>query len=265
VSAPGPATPEADGPSNAVVTLVAVHGNGGGAHRFTRVQAMTPPDCRLVAVTLPGFAGTPADQSLRSIADYAEVLARLLADQPRPRVVLGHGIGGSIVLELTQRHVGVVDGLILHAPVGTRLDRRLFPRLMSIPGARPLGQRLFASRLLRPIFGRLLFSRAVPPRYLDRFFDEYRQCSVFSQMFDLITPTWFRGLRPIELPSALLWGESERLLSVDQLQDYRVLLPRALTRRIPGWGHFPMIEQPDEYAAEIAALALALVRPGDRS
>ena len=97
---------------------------------------------------------------------------------------------------------------------------------MAVPGARALGQRLFASRLLRPIFRRLLFSRAVPPAYLDRFFEEYRQCSVFSQMFDLITPAWFQGLRPTELPSALLWGEAERLLSVDQVDDYRALLPR---------------------------------------
>jgi pimeloyl-ACP methyl ester carboxylesterase len=221
-----------------------------------------PPDVSLVAVTLPGFANVPADPSLRSLADFASCLSSLVAPLPRPRIVLGHGIGGSIALELVQRQADLVDGLILHAPVGTRLDRRLFPRLMAIPGARALGRRLFASRPLRPIFRRLLFSRAVPPQYVNRFFEEYRQCSVFSQMFDLITPTWFRGLRPVELPSALLWGEAERLLSVDQIDDYRALLPQAITRRVPGWGHFPMIERPDEYAAEIASLARSLA-PGE--
>ena len=100
----------------------------------------------------------------------------------------------------------------------------------------------------------------MPQGYLDRFFEEYRQCSVFSQMFDLITPTWFQGLRPTDLPSALLWGEAERLLAVEQIDDYRALLPRATIRRVPGWGHFPMIERPDEYAAEIAGLARPLLR-----
>src|SRR5688500_10896469 len=89
-------------------------------------------------------------------------------------------------------------------------------------------------------------------------FEEYRRCSVFSQMFDLITPTWFQALRPTELPSALLWGEAERLLAVEQIDDYRALLPRATVRRVPGWGHFPMIERPDEYASEIASLARSL-------
>jgi len=253
VSPPGDAPP-----AGRVVTLVAVHGNGGGARRFARVVPLMPPDVPLVAVTLPGFAAVPADPALRTIADYAACLSELLAPRPRPRVVLGHGIGGSIALELVQRQADMVDGLILHAPVGTRLDRRLFPRLMAVPGARALGQRLFASRPLRPILRRLLFSHAVPQGYLDRFFEEYRQCSVFSQMFDLITPAWFRGLRPIDLPSALLWGEAERLLAVEHLNDYRAILPRATIRRVPGWGHFPMIEQPDAYAAEIAALARTL-------
>jgi pimeloyl-ACP methyl ester carboxylesterase len=250
--------PGTDLPAGRVVTLVAVHGNGGGAHRFARVAPLMPSDVALVAVTLPGFAAVPADPSLRSLADFARHLAALVAPMPRPRIVLGHGIGGSIALELVQRQAELVDGLILHAPVGTRLERRIFPRLMAIPGARALGRRLFASRLLRPLVRRLLFSRAVPPDYLDRFFEEYRQCSVFSQMFDLITPAWFRGLRPTELPAVLLWGEDERLLAVDQVDDYRALLPRAATRRVPGWGHFPMIERPDEYAAEIASLARSL-------
>jgi pimeloyl-ACP methyl ester carboxylesterase len=241
------------------IVLIAVHGNGGGAHRFARVAPLMPANISLVAVTLPGFAAVPADPALRSLTDFADCLARLVRAQPRPRVVLGHGIGGSIALELVQREPDLLDGLILHAPVGTRLERRIFPRLMAIPGSRAIGQQIFSSRLFRPIFRRLLFSGPVPPAYLNRFFDEYRQCSVFSQMFDIISPAWFQTLQPVHLPSALLWGEAERLLTVDQLEDYRALLPAATTRRVPGWGHFPMIEQPAEYAAEIATLARSLV------
>ena len=66
-------------------------------------------------------------------------------------------------------------------------------------------------------------------------------------------------LRPIDVPAALLWGEAERLLAVDQVRDYQALLPRSTIRTVPGWGHFPMIERPDQYATEIAALARALV------
>jgi pimeloyl-ACP methyl ester carboxylesterase len=109
------------------------------------------------------------------------------------------------------------------------------------------------------LFKRLLFSQPVPPATLDRFFDEYRHCAMFGQMFDLITPAWFSSLHPVGLPAALLWGERERVLTVDQLADYHALLPHALVRTVPSWDHFPMIEQPEEYAAEIVSLTRELV------
>lgn len=240
------------------LTLIALHGNGGGAFRFERIKSHLPADISFRAVTLPGFADKPADPALRNLRDYAAYLQTLLAAEPRPLILLGHGIGGSLALEFVQHFAAHIDGLILHAPVGTRLESRFFPRLMALPGARALGQWLFSARLARPLFKRLLFSRPVPDDILDRFFDEYRHCTVFGQMFELITPAWFRSLRPIDLPAALLWGQRERVLKVDQVDDYRTLMPQAIIRTVPGWDHFPMIEQPEEYAHEIAELARKL-------
>jgi pimeloyl-ACP methyl ester carboxylesterase len=235
--------------------IVALHGNGGGAFRFELVKPFIAREFDFRAITLPGFADVQSDPSLRSMRDYALYLRKIIDTMPRPLVLLGHGIGGSIILDLVQNFAESIDGIILHAPVGARLERRFFPRLMSLPGARESGRLLFSSRLTRPLFKRLLFRKAVPAEYLRRFFQEYRQCSVFSQMFDLINIDWFESLRPVSLPSALLWGERERILRVDQIEDYRRLLPESIVRIVPGWDHFPMIEEPEQYAAEISELA----------
>ncbi|MEM9489387.1 MAG: alpha/beta hydrolase, partial [Myxococcota bacterium] len=128
-----------------------------------------------------------------------------------------------------------------------------------LPGARRLGQWLLSSRLTRPLWRRLFFTQAVPHDYLDRFFDEYRRCSVFGDMFDLITADWFRSLQPIHRPAVLLWGERERVLSSDQAEMFHALVPGARTRTIAHWDHFPMIEQPDEYAREVFRLVEQLV------
>ena len=242
------------------LTIVALHGNGGGAFRFERVKPYLPADMRFRPVTLPGFATLPRNPALQSLGDYAAYLRDLITSEPRPLVLLGHGIGGSVALEFARHFATDIDGLILHAPVGTRLESRLFPRLMALPGARAWGQWLFSARLTQPLFKRLLFSHPVPPDYLDRFFDEYRHCTVFGQMFDLITPAWFNSLKPVNLPAALLWGERERVLTVDQLNDYRSLLSHHIIRTVPGWDHFPMIEQPEEYAVEVVELARELVK-----
>src|SRR5262249_29810909 len=110
-------------------TMIALHGNGGGAFRFERLLPFIPANIRFQAVTLPGFARVPPDPQLTSLAAYAGHLKTLLAPEPRPLVLLGHGIGGSIALEFAQGNEGRLDGLILHAPVGARLDSRRFPRL----------------------------------------------------------------------------------------------------------------------------------------
>ncbi len=242
------------------LSIVAVHGNGGGAFRFSRLYHHMPDDVQFQAVTLPGFAGVPRDSHLRRMRDFADCVHRDVKAVGAPCVVLGHGIGASIVLELIQHDTAGIDGIILHAPVGTRLSTRWFPRLMAIPGAREVGRRLFASQMARPLFKRLLFSQPVPADILDRFFDEYRQCRVFSQMFDLITAAWFDTLRPVQLPAALLWGERERVLSPEQMQDYCHLLPGCMTHSVPDWDHFPMLEQPEAYAKTIVSLAQMLLR-----
>ncbi len=107
-------------------------------------------------------------------------------------MVLGHGIGGSIALDMVQRHD--IDGLILHAPVGTRLEKRWFPRLMKPEPVRTLIKWGISSRVTRPLIGRRFFSRNVPTDYRNQFLDEYGRADSFSQMFDIITPEWWNGL-----------------------------------------------------------------------
>lgn len=243
-----------------VITVVAVHGNGGGAHRFSLVTPEMLPGVVLHPITLPGFAAEPPDPALVTIQDYARCLGEFVAGVPRPRVVLGHGIGGSIALQLAQAPLPVLDGLILHAPVGANLDTRWFPFLMTLPGMRELGRRAYASTILRPLLRWMTFSGTVSRSYADQFFDEYGQCSVFGQMFDIITSAWFQRMQPVSVPSALVWGEAERVLGVEQVSEFRELLPDALVVTVPGWGHFPMAESPRSYADEISTLAQALVQ-----
>ncbi len=239
----------------APLTLIALHGNGGGGFRFARCAPHMPPQVRFVAPTLDGFAEKPPDPALQSLRDYAVRLAELIAPEPRPRVLLGHGIGGAFVLELLQQQPEAVDGVILHAPVGARLASRRFPKLMKPPIVRMAGKWLLSAPFMRPLWRQVFFHQPVPSEYLRRFFAEYGRCAVFGQMFDLITADWFKTLRPSEVRAGLLWGARERVLKVEHVEDYKALLPRHIVRIVPDWDHFPMIEQPEAYAAEVSALA----------
>jgi pimeloyl-ACP methyl ester carboxylesterase len=242
------------------VHIVAIHGNGGGGFRFARLHPFVPEHITLRTPTLPGFADVPRDSNFCTLADYAAYIKTIVEAVPTPRILLGHGIGGSLALEYLQHYSDSVQGVILHAPVGAQLEQRRFPKLMKLPGMAELGKQVFASPLFRPLWTRLLFHGEVPEDYLRQFFAEYRHCSAFAQMFDLITAQWFAGLEARAVPAVLLWGEREKVLRVAQLEAFLQLLPAAQRVTVPDWDHFAMIDAPEAYMMQIATLARILVK-----
>jgi pimeloyl-ACP methyl ester carboxylesterase len=241
------------------VTVIAVHGNGGGSFRFSMVAERVSSRIRFIAPDLPGFGYAGRPTPLLSIRSYAEWLADAIEATSSPRVLLGHGIGGAFVLELLQRHRDLCDAVILHAPVGAALNRRALPTLMKPRAMRWLAQRAIASRILRPLWERRFFRSPVPERYTDVFFSNYRKCAAFGPMFDMITPRWFNSLSPVDIPAVLLWGGQERVLAPSQASAYLRVLPQARTVIVPEWDHFPMLDAPTSYAEQISTLARELV------
>jgi pimeloyl-ACP methyl ester carboxylesterase len=49
------------------------------------------------------------------------------------------------------------------------------------------------------------------------------------------------------------------VLTPDQAADYQKLLPNSFIKIVPNWDHFPMIEQPEEYAQLVVELARLLL------
>ncbi len=230
-------------------SLIAIHGNGGGGYRFHRVEPYIPRDLQFFAVTLPGFGFSAKDPGIQSLQGFAEWLRQnVVSGAPRPCYLLGHGIGGSIACEYLQHFSDSVDGVILHAPVGAHLEQRWFPRLMRLPGMRPLAQHLLSAPLLTPLWQRLLFRKPVPRDVLRRFFAEYRACKVFGELFNWIDASWFRTLRPMPTPAVILWGEKERVLRSGQAASFEALFPAHHRILVSDWDHFPMLETPSHYA-----------------
>ena len=241
------------------IHVVAVHGNGGGSTRFAPLGDRLGDSVALSAIDLPGFNGVPLDPAATSVPAYADHLADRLPDD-RPIVLLGHGIGGSIALDLVSRTPGAVDGLILHAPVGAHLDSRLFPKLMSPPIVRRFVRHAISARPLRGLLHRRFFPNGVAEPHCTAFFEGYRTCEAFGLMFDIITAEWFEGLEPVtEVPTRLLWGSGDRVLDARHTGQFQSKAPNSEIEIIEGWDHFPMLEQPDAYAEAIARIALELV------
>jgi pimeloyl-ACP methyl ester carboxylesterase len=132
------------GPPDAQDTVLLLPGGMCAAAQYQ--ELMTEPELagvHLVAVTLPGNAGTaaPADVSVES---YAQLAARCAADL-RCAVVVGHSMGAVVALEMAAS--GAFSGpLVLLAPSFSRQDESVFLRALDRL-ARVLGHLPFSAML----------------------------------------------------------------------------------------------------------------------
>jgi len=243
-------------------TIIAIHGNGGGAFRFALVPELPAP-AMLHAITLPGFQGRVLPDGPVTVETFTsavrEAIASVRASDPTGKVVLlGHGIGGSIALDVVAHAPTVADGLILLSPVGVKLDERLFPKVMSKPPIRKAAKAIISSPIMQATAGRFLFKPAPRP-FAKRFLAEYANADAFEAMFDLLNAGWFESLPPVQIPVAIVWGGNDRVLDVSHVEAYEEAITN--TKRIvrDDWGHYPMIEQPEDFAVTIATCALELV------
>jgi pimeloyl-ACP methyl ester carboxylesterase len=100
--------------------LIAVHGNFASSAWWDDLRASPPHGWTVHTPDLPGFAGTPHSGEV-SIARYADWLADYVTAQSLGRpVLLGHSLGGAVVLEAASRSPLGYAGLVLaaSAPLG---------------------------------------------------------------------------------------------------------------------------------------------------
>lgn len=240
------------------LNIIAIHGNGGGGFRFQLAESHFDGGIEFNALTLPGFANDPVTHT--TMAEFAQFVSESISSTDGPRVLMGHGIGGSIALEVLREHRDQIDGIILHSPVGAKLDRRAFPKIVKAFGVSTAAKFLISNPLLSEFWSSLFFASVPDSNYKRKFFKNYSQCNAFGLMFELITADWFNSLTPAsDLPACILWGEKEKLLTSDQIEPFKKLLPMAKVEVIQDWKHFPMIDSPKDYAEVLSRVAYDLV------
>ena len=99
------------------------------SHVFIEDVAATPEleTVRLVATTLPGYAGTqpPADDRIETYASQAGKLAATVGAD----IVVGHSLGANVALEMAAAH-DFSGPLILISPSFSRKDESIAPRVL---------------------------------------------------------------------------------------------------------------------------------------
>jgi len=247
-----------------VSAVLFLGGNGHCAARLLSArQAARTHGIAIDEVAYPGFEGRPRVATLDAFLD---AIAAAPTDPTDPPLVYATGIGALLALGLRARGQWRDRRLLLQAPVLWGLEHRWMPRLMRVPPVRHVAAALFTSTLFRARFVRRYFERQLSPSEQAAFFDGYDRCSALVDLFAWITPAWLRELeRRFATNRAALdgidvwWGARDRVVTVEELQWTQEALGVSWPLQIfPGWGHYPMIDVPEEWAA---ALAIVVSRP----
>ncbi|OLR93741.1 alpha/beta fold hydrolase [Actinokineospora bangkokensis] len=181
--------------------------------------------------THPGWDGTPRPDWFTGVDTLSTTYLTLLDDLDLTDVlVVGSSFGGWVAADLTTRdHGHRVSRLVLIDAIGPVVPGHEVrtpsgPR----PGGAPAGPPPAALATLRAYTGPTLGD----PALLDR-------------------------LAGVDIPTLVLWGEHDQVVSAEFGRAYAAAFPRAEFHLIPGGGHLPTREAP---TATFAALDAFLAR-----
>src|SRR3989440_8867460 len=99
--------------------LVLVHGLGGAASNWVELAPALTRTHRVLAVDLPGHAGSSPLPAAASLTPFADVVAWLAErEQMVPAAFVGHSLGGLVALRLALRRPDAVSAIVLAAAAG---------------------------------------------------------------------------------------------------------------------------------------------------
>ena len=221
--------------------VVLVHGNTGSSRWWKKVMALDGR--RVVALDLPNF-GRSARLDSADIDLYADYLAAFIGALGLERpVVVGHSLGGAVVMSMAARNPGLPAGVVIvdgAAPSGLVTLEAHYPYFELIRADRGLMRKALA---------------AVAPTMTDEaFLDEIVDDAM------LMAPFAFEG-NPRALarldytgragaftgPALVVWGRKDTIITEAMARETAAAYPNGRLLILDSVGHSVMVEDPEGF------------------
>ena len=222
--------------------LLLLHGGAGPASMRPLFSGLD--EFGVVLPTHPGFDATQRPPWMASIADLADCYIELLAELKLEEVVVvGNSIGGWIAAEMAARQPSSLAGLVLINAVGLEPTESTGP--IADPRSMP-PQELIKLSFADPSRARLPSGDAAEQRLANQ-----RVLMVYAGEPFMHDVALAERLSTIDVPSLVLWGRRDRVVTPEYGQDYARRIPGARFQLIDDAGHLPQIEQPLQTAQAV--------------
>jgi pimeloyl-ACP methyl ester carboxylesterase len=214
----------------------------------------------IIASSHPGFGRSPRPDDFDSMYDLVHLYLDLIEQLPYAKVVLaGFSFGGWLAAEIATACSHKIRSLILVDPVGLKLgprDQRDITHLFNTPPAE-LEARAWHDATRRPSgpfgLGWQMHVQELADEDLVLLARAWDALCLYAWRPHLFNPHLQRWLCRISVPTLVLWGASDRIVSVDYGRTYSQLIPGAKFEVIADAGHHPELEQPEAFVERVVA------------
>jgi pimeloyl-ACP methyl ester carboxylesterase len=205
----------------------------------------------IVAPSSPGFGRSPRPKDFDRVYDLVHLYIAALDEWPGEKpTLIGFSFGGWLAAEVAATCSHRIDKLVLVDPLGIKISDRETQDILDI------------------------FNR--PPEMVrraswhdpDRFAPDYNAMSdetlvvrarnrealcLYTWHPYMYNPQLPRWLGRIKVPTLLVWGASDGVVSPDYGRAYTRLIPGSRFALIEDAGHHPEIEQPEAFVERVVA------------
>ena len=194
----------------------------------------------MLVPTHPGFGGTGRPGPLDSVAGLAALCQGLLDQLDLADVtVVGNSIGGWIAAEIALLKSPRVSGIVLIDAVGIEVPGHLVADFFGLSM-----DQVFALSFHHP--EKFSFDPTTLPPAAQAVAAGNRAAIAVYAGSDMTDPGLRERLGTLEIPTLVLWGESDGMVDVEYGRAYAAAIPMARFQLLPETGHSPQLETPDQ-------------------
>lgn len=191
----------------------------------------------VVATEHPGFGQSHAQSWADTMSRLADFYVELLKHTEFGMVhLVGSSLGGWLATEIAVRDPARLMSLTLLAPAGLHVSHLPLPDLLGWTYSQLMHQlfadpQLAARALAQPLSAADQALRAFNRRAVERLARD-----------GLFNPMLRAQLATVTLPTAIVWGDSDRVIPTGYASIWHQALPHAALHILPSCGHLPHVE-----------------------
>jgi pimeloyl-ACP methyl ester carboxylesterase len=233
--------------------LLLLHGGDGPQEHLPFFQRLTER-FEVIAPTHPGCAGSPIPEHFDDLDDLVYLYLDLMdALDLREVVLMGFSMGGWVAAEMAVRTTQRLSRLILVDAVGIKpgdRDTRDIADIFACPDAE-------AAKLLYHDAAQAPHSTALSEAQATALAANRLAHAFYTWDPYMHNPRLRYRLHRINVPTLLIWGANDGLVSTAYAEAYCQMIPAAQLVVIPEAGHWPHVEQPERFLDHVLSFIKA--------